>query len=445
MHGIKTFNFIALGALALTSSLFAADTTAAKSVTFHKDVEPIFQEKCQDCHRKGSMAPMSLVTYEETRPWAKSIRQRVASRQMPPWHMDRTVGIQKFLNDRSLSDEQVATIVAWVDAGAPAGEAKDAPVAKVWDDSNAWKLKAQGYGEPDMVISTPNYTVPKVGQDQWYKPYSDIPVTEERWVRAVEMRPSSVAGRRITHHVLAYLLQNEGTDADAPRQNQGLLMEWAVGKSFDIYRANAGKLLLPGSKIWWEIHTHSVGEDITTNTELGIWFYPKDQKPQYRTRLGIFGATEKTSARLDIAPNTMQVTQDFHVLPRPARLENFQPHMHLRGKAMSVEAILPDGTTQMISYVNNFNFNWMTNYIYADDAAPVLPKGTILHITAWHDNTRANPNNPDPDQWVGWGDRTVDEMAHAWINVTYITDDDYKAWEAAHKKASPRGFTANQQ
>ena len=443
MSGIKSLQIFALGALAFSSTLFAAETTAAKSVTFHKDITPIFQEKCQDCHRKNSMAPMSLVTYEETRPWAKSIKQRVASRQMPPWHMDRTVGVQKFMNDRSLNDDQIATIVQWVDAGAPAGDVKDAPVAKVFDDSNGWKLKDQ-MGEPDFVVSTAPYTVPKVGMDQWHKPYSDIPVTEERWVRAVEMRPATVAGRKVTHHVLAYLLQNEGTDPAAARSNQGLLMEWAVGKSYDIYRKNAGKLLLPGSKVWWEIHSHSVGEEITDHAELAVWLYPKDEKPAYRTRLGIFGAAEKNTARLDIAPNSTQITQEFHVLPRPARLENFQPHMHLRGKAMSLEAILPDGSTQMISYVNNFNFNWMTNYIYADDAAPVLPKGTILHVTAWHDNTRSNPNNPDPDQWVGWGDRTVDEMAHAWVNVTYITDDDYKAWDAEHKKA-PRGFTANNQ
>jgi hypothetical protein len=126
------------------------------------------------------------------------------------------------------------------------------------------------------------------------------------------------------------------------------------------------------------------------------------------------------------------------VLQQPARLENFQPHMHLRGKAMSIEAILPDGARQMLSLVNNFNFNWMTNYIYADDAAPVLPKGTIIHVTAWHDNTTANKNNPDPDQWVGWGDRTIDEMAHAWVNVTYITEDDYKAWAARNKANQPK-------
>jgi hypothetical protein len=173
--------------------------------------------------------------------------------------------------------------------------------------------------------------------------------------------------------------------------------------------------------------------------EMGIYFYPKGQEPKYRTYLTLFGATANTGSRLDIAPNSVAETQAFHVLRAPARLENFQPHMHLRGKGMSIEAILPDGTTQMLSYVNNFNFNWMNNYIYADDAAPVLPKGTIIHVTAWHDNTRANPNNPDPDQWVGYGDRTVDEMAHAWVNVTYISDADYNEWKQQH--APRRSFT----
>ena len=114
-------------------------------------------------------------------------------------------------------------------------------------------------------------------------------------------------------------------------------------------------------------------------------------------------------------------------------ITNFQPHFHLRGKAMQVEAILPDGSTQIISYVGKFNFNWMTNYIYDDDAAPVFPKGTIIHVSAWYDNTKANKNNPDPDQWVGYGDRTVDEMAHAWMNVVYLNDDEYKALVAERK------------
>jgi hypothetical protein len=417
----------------------------SKSPTFAKDITPIFQEKCQDCHRKGSMAPMSLVTYEETRPWAKAIKQRVASRNMPPWHLDKTVGIQQFQNDISLSDDQISTIVRWVDAGAPLGDVKDMPPAKQWPTDDGWKLAAQ-FGQPDFVLKSEAYTMPAHGQDVWFKPLTDVPVTEPRWVRAVEMRPGTPAGRRITHHVLARLLQDE-KDALAINDGSGtlpgsagLLMEWAIGKNYDVYRPNTGKLLLPGSQIWWEMHLHAVGEEIRDHAELAVYLYPKGQEPKYRTRLTLFGAQASQGSPLDIKPNTISETENFHVLPQPARLENFQPHMHLRGKAMAIEAILPNGTRQMLSYVDHFNFQWMTNYIYADDAAPVLPKGTIIHVTAWHDNTAANPNNPDPLQWVGWGDRTVDEMAHAWVNVTYITEQDYQDWLSKHR-ASPAATT----
>jgi hypothetical protein len=368
---------------------------------------------------------------------------------MPPWHLDKTVGIQHFANDRSLSDDQIDTIVRWVDAGSPAGNPKDMPPPVKWPDDDGWQLAKQ-FGPPDLVIKSEPYTMPAHGQDVWWKPMTEIPLTEARWVRAVEMRPASPAGRRITHHALARLEQVEpnapvnpafasddgsGAPAVATAGAGGLLMEWAVGKNYDVYRPNTGKLLLPGSHIWWDIHLHAVGEEIRDHVELAVYLYPKDQTPKYRTYLQLFQATNPT--RLDIPPNTVTETQAFHVLRAPARLENFQPHMHLRGKGMAMEAILPDGTTQMISYVNHFNFNWMNNYIYADDAAPVLPKGTVLHVTAWHDNTASNPNNPDPDQWVGYGDRTVDEMAHAWVNVTYITEDDYKEWAAKNKPARP--------
>jgi hypothetical protein len=361
---------------------------------------------------------------------------------MPPWHLDKTVGIQHFQNDRSLSDEQVETIARWVDVGAPQGDPKDMPPAKQFPDDSTWALQKVYGRPPDMIIKSDPYTMPAVSQDQWWKPTVDLNLTEPRWVRAVEMRPGTPAGRKITHHALAHLIQNDtdpaaknGPDDDAgPGAAQGgVLMEWAVGKTGDIYRPNTGKLLLPGAKIWWDIHYHAVGETIRDHVELGVWLYPKDETPKYRTYLTGFQATSNVGTRLDIAPNTVKETQGFHTLKAPAILGNFQPHMHLRGKAMALEAILPDGTTQMISYVDHFNFNWMNNYIYTDDAAPVLPKGTIIHVTAWHDNTTANRNNPDPKQWVGWGDRTVDEMAHAWVNVTYISDEDYKAWAAAHK------------
>ena len=221
-------------------------------------------------------------------------------------------------------------------------------------------------------------------------------------------------------------------------------MEWAVGKNFDIYRPGTGKLLLPGAKIWWELHIHAVGEEIRDHAELGVYLYPKGQEPKHRTRLMIFNATatDSSGALLDIRPNSMSETEGFHVLKQAARLENFQPHMHLRGKAMELEAILPDGRRETLSYVDHFNFNWMINYIYTDDAAPVLPKGTVIHVRAWHDNTAANRNNPDPNQWVGWGDRTVDEMAHAWVNVTYLSDEEYQQWLKEHQPKRPAATVA---
>src|ERR1700679_2286799 len=160
-----------VGILAFSSFLAAADTpnSAAKPATFTKDIAPIFQEKCEACHRKDSMAPMSLVTYQEVRPWAKSIKERVATHQMPPWHLDKTVGIQDFKNDRSLSDAQISKIVKWVDSGSPMGDVKDMPPPKQFPDENTWQL-AKTYGEPDLVIKSPDYNMPAVGQDQWWRP-----------------------------------------------------------------------------------------------------------------------------------------------------------------------------------------------------------------------------------------------------------------------------------
>jgi len=400
--------------------------------TFAKDIAPIFQEKCENCHRAGAMAPMSLVTYEEVRPWAKAIKQRVATRQMPPWHLDPTVGVQKFANDISLSSSQISTIVRWVDAGAPQGDPKDMPRAKQWPKEEGWQLAKQ-FGEPDLVLKSETFTVAAKGQDQWLKPLTPTNLKEPRWVRAVEIRPASNAGRRVTHHAIAHLQQEEADNPSAA--TGGILMEWAVNKNYDVFRPNSGKLMLPGSRIWWELHLHSVGEEITDHTELAVYFYPKGQEPKYRTTLTAFEGVEGAfgQSALDIPPNSMAQTEGFTVLRQAARIENFQPHMHLRGKSMSIEAILPDGKRQVIGSVDHFNFNWMTNYIFADDSAPVLPKGTIIHVSAWFDNTVNNKSNPDPNQWVGWGDRTVDEMAHMWVNLTYMSDEDYSAWAAKNK------------
>ncbi len=286
--------------------------------------------------------------------------------------------------------------------------------------------------------------------DAWYKPVQATGLTEDRWVRAIEMRPGTVKGRKITHHALARLQQNDGDTGasivpggDDP--GPGLFMEWAVGKQGEIMREGSGKLMKPGSKIVWDIHYHAVGEDITDSVELGIYFYPKGEEPKFRQTLALFSGITGGNRALDIAPNSLSVTQGFHVMKKAGRVENFQPHMHLRGKAMSMEAILPTGQTQMLSQVSDYSFNWHTNYVYADDAAPLLPKGTIIRITSWHDNTAANKNNPDPNQWVGWGDRTVDEMAHAWVNITYMDEADFKAEVEARKARTATTMERQQQ
>jgi hypothetical protein len=437
---------VALGSFLAAGSTFA-QATKSSTPTFTKDIAPILQAKCQDCHRPGQIAPMSLLSYQDARPWARDIKKRVVQRSMPPWFIDKTVGIQHFQNDTSLTDEQIATIAKWVDAGAPQGDPKDMPAARVWEDDGGWKLAKVFGRQPDLVLEGPDYTVKANYQDQWDRPITDVGLSEPRWVRAVEMRPSNLDSRKVFHHILANLYQDEtnAPQAQVPVAKEdilpgsgGLLMEWAVGKNYDIYREGAGKLLMPGAKIRWEYHTHSTDRDITGHAQLAVYLYPKGETPRYRTFLAALGTGrigKDGVPILDLAPNSIEESEGFHVLKSAARLENFQPHMHLRGKAMSMEAILPDGSTQMLSYVGNFNFNWMTNYIYSDDDAPVLPKGTVVHIKAWHDNTNDNPNNPNPNEWVGYGDRTVDEMAHAWVNITYISDEDYAAWAAKHKQA----------
>jgi hypothetical protein len=425
--------------LAVPASAHAAP--AGAPVTFTRDVAPIFQAKCESCHRPESMAPMSLVTYEEARPWAKSIAARIASHQMPPWHIDKTVGITKFKNDASLNDAQIETIQRWVEGGALKGDPKDMPAPRQWPDESKWQLAAK-FGQPDLVIKSTAYTMPAVAQDAWWKPIIPTGLTEPRWVRGIEIRPSTVKGRKITHHALARLQQDE----DMPKElftndpdvaGDGLFMEWAVGKNGDEMRPDSGRLMLPGSKIAWDIHYHAVGEEITDTVELGIYFYPKGQEPKHREVLALFNTFTGGNRALDIPPNQVTTTENFVVLRENARIENFQAHLHLRGKGMSMEAIYKDGRREMLSQISDFNFNWHTMYIYDDDVAPLLPKGTILHFVTWYDNTSNNKANPDPNQWVGWGDRTVDEMGHAWLNITYYNDDEFKA-ETAKRAATTK-------
>ena len=437
-----------LGGVVLFATVASAQTATAPAPTFAKDIAPIFQAKCQECHQPNSIAPMSLITFAESRPWARSIKSRVSQRQMPPWHIDPSVGVQKFKNDMSLSQKQIDTIVAWVDAGAPQGDPKDMPKAKAINADNEWQGVKDGFGKPDLIVRSSEYKMPAKGQDVWYRPMTDLPITEPRWVKMVEIRPTNLKARKVVHHSIAYQVLsadnvasvNTGT-ANGPAaaatvedlvNRRPQLMEWAIGKGYDLFTPGTGKMIMPGEKLSWDQHLHAAGEEIDAGSEIALWLYPKGQEPTKRSYLIGFTGLQRRGF-LDIAPNSISHTEGFTVLKENTLITNFQPHFHLRGKAMEVKAILPDGSTQVVSYVGNFNFNWMTNYIYADDAAPAFPKGTVIQVSAWYDNTKANPNNPDPDQWVGYGDRTVDEMAHAWMNVVYLTDAEYKEWQDKRK------------
>src|SRR6478736_2098951 len=342
-------SFVISGAMLASATVAGAQTAPANAPTFSKDIAPIFQEKCEACHRPDSIAPMSLVTYAEARPWAKAIKARVGDHTMPPWAIDHTVGVQSFKNDRSLDDKQIETITKWVDAGAPQGNPKDMPAPKVWPDGQGWNFAAMfGQKEPDLIVKSEEFTMPAVSQDAWDKRYTPSGITEPRWVRAVEIRPATIKGRKITHHAIAYL---EQTEPGAPSGGLGLpapFMEWAVGKQGEMMRPDTGTLLLPGSRLRWDIHSSEAGEEITSQVEMGIYFYPKGQEPKYRTTLSLVPAALGT---MDIRPNTLSLVEGFTVLRDNARIESFQPHMHLRGKAMMVEAILPGGQRQVLSLV----------------------------------------------------------------------------------------------
>ena len=256
---------LALGVLLVVPGQAISAEQATDPVTFAKDVAPILQETCQVCHQPGSIGPMSLLTYEEARPWASAIKRRVTERTMPPWHIDQTVGIQEFKNDRSLSDEPIDTIVRWVDAGTPLGDPSDLPPPVEWPNADVWRL-AERFGEPDLIVASTPYTVEAFGQDKWWRHTVETGLTEARCVRAIEITPSPNGGRRVVHHAVLRLEQEEdgvtGLASSFPTNDDdnvsaGRFMEWAVGKAGEIFPEDAGKLMLPDSRIHWDIHYHS--------------------------------------------------------------------------------------------------------------------------------------------------------------------------------------------
>ena len=412
--------------------------THPTSLTYAKDVAPIMQRSCQTCHRPGTNAPMSFLTYEDVRPWARAIKNKVTQRLMPPWHIERNVGIQKFKDDPSLSDSEIATIAAWVDGGAPKGSVGDMPPAPTFPDDEAWHI-----GKPDLIVEIPKpHIVPAAGGDLWIDYISDSGLTEDRYLQAVEAKPGPGA-RAVVHHLLTYLIQDIDQDEvlagrldDRPANNESFLNEFAVGKNGDILPEGTAKLVKAGSKIRFNLHYHPSGKETADRARVGLKFYPKGYKPKYhQISLQIANSHEE----LDIPANTITRHDGYYRFSKPARITAVQAHMHNRGKRMCVEAILPSGRAETLNCMY-FDFNWHKVYNYQDDVTPILPAGTVLHTILWHDNTANNRSNPDPRNWIGYGQRTLDEMAFSWVTWTYLDDEDFKKMtaERAASRATAR-------
>ena len=406
-----------LGTTETARAQATSKTATQNQVTFSRDVAPILQRACQNCHRPGSIAPMSLLTYKEARPWAVAIKEKVIKREMPPWFIDRNVGVRQFKDDPSLTDKEIATIVAWADTGSPEGNQAELPAPRHFEDADQWHI-----GKPDLIVSMPvAFTVKPASSDWWGNFVADSGLTEDRYIKAVETKPSMGGGIKVVHHAVTSLIDDDGVSEG------GTLNEYAVGKNGDIYPEGSGKLIKAGARIRFNLHYHSIGQAITDRTSVAFIFYPKGYVPKHLVTT-IIAETKD----IDIPPGADNVrTDSYHKLEKPARLTGFQPHMHNRGKAECLEAIYPNMTVEQISCVNRYNFGWQIVYNYEDDVTPLLPAGTILHVTTWHDNSTKNPWNPDPRAWVGYGERTSDDMSRAWLNFYYLTEEEFQAEVAA--------------
>ena len=445
IEGLQNIWLARAGAV-LVAALALPPAASAQDVTYAGDVAHVLQENCVRCHHPGTAAPMALLTYEEVRRWGSRIKTAVENRMMPPgWYIDRTVGIQDFKNDPSLSDQEIETIVAWVDSGMPAGDPSQLPEPVEWKgDHEYWALEdEQGWGPPDLIITSPPFTVPANSGDQWWEPDAALAdvvntqLTEGRWIRAVETRPADSESGYVFHHANT-TLRRETADG---RRSGGGLSSAAVGKRTDIYPEDAGKLILPGDDIHFSMHLCPIGREVVdAQIQIGVWLYPEGEDPKYTTNDEIlFNSGESRDLGLPrytdllIPPHGYQMLRGNFVLERNARVHSIRGHMHLRGGYQMMEAIYPDGRREVINKID-WNHLWHTTHIYEDDAQPLLPKGTVIIATSLLDNTADNPSNPDPDQWVVYGRRSVSEMAHIRFGITWIPDEDFERMVAEREQ-----------
>ncbi len=450
--GSILFSAATLAVTAAPALRAAEPATAPTDVTFSRDIAPILQRSCQTCHRPDGVAPMSLVTYEDVRPWARAIKQRTGigprAGVMPPWYVEKNIGIQHYKDDTSLSAEEIAEIAAWADNDAPRGNPDDMPAPIVWADNSVWRI-----GQPDLIVKTEDLLVKGDAADWWgeIKPV-DIGLTEDRYVEALEIKeindvPSThadgratVGGRFVFHHMIwSTRVMNADSDASA-RAGQGDT-SWPVhevGRNPDFFDPDSGRLLKAGSWVVSNsVHLHSNGRDTHSHLEIGFKFHPKDYKPKYPAAFIALG----NPIDIDIKP--MQSGQELHayaVLQQPTKIVTFEPHLHAPGMRMCLEAIwgIDIQTLACVGY----DHNWVRGYAFQDDYEPLLPKGTILHIVGYMDNSPANRNVPDPRNWQGSGNRSV---ANMFIDLGMrVTMTDAQFLEEMQKRREKTNLSANE-
>jgi hypothetical protein len=374
-----------------------ADTTT-KAPTFYKEVLPLLQQHCQDCHRPGGanlggmIAPMSFTSYDETRPWAKSIAQKVTTREMPPWHASPAQdGV--FANQRGLTDVEIATLTSWASAGAPAGNAADAPPAREWPKSE-WLI-----GQPDLVINMGNddkYFVADEVEDIYVNFETKITtdmLPGPRWVKAVEFRP----GSSVVHHIVAPPLG-------------GI----APGNQPKIYNDGYATEFKPGDTIRWSMHYHKEpgpGTGVWDQSKVALKFYPEGYKPEHPVVVDPLARTDFV-----IPAGAPDVTYNVKTkFERDSLLLSILPHMHVRGKSAKYIAHYPDGTQEVLLDVPRYDFNWQTAYNYPESAPKRVPAGTEVEFIATWDNSANNPNNPDPTIEIRFGEPTTAEMMFGFL------------------------------
>jgi len=401
----KRLNLAVLGFLAGLLGLlcYASQSGASardkKEITFSKDVAPIFYKNCIQCHRAGEIAPMPLVTYKEARPWARSIREKALTREMPPWHADPRYG--QWENDRRLSQEDIDTIVAWVDSGAKEGDPRDLPpLPKL---ASGWQI-----GEPDIVFHMPEeFTVPAEGVVP-YK-YFTVPTNfkEDRYVQAMEARAGNPS---VVHHIVIYVREPGNQRPRRVDIGTGLLGALSPGQTPFIAPPGKAKLIKAGSSLVFQMHYNPSGKEEKDRSYVGLIFakQPVDKiittTAAYNTRFVIPPGAPNHEVRA-----VYEFEEDSHII-------SFMPHMHLRGKDITYRAIYPDGRSEILLSIPRYDFGWQV-YYYPIKPLP-MPKGTRIEAVAHYDNSTRNPLNPDPTKEVRFGEQTWEEMMNAFFDIT---------------------------